>query len=123
MTGTRDFAPGFALRTFTLALGIAGVLTAPAAPAASFETEWVKGSFDSIISFGLQWRMQGRDCGIIGNDNGGCVPTTGTLGERVNGPGQGATSNPDFNYLQTDDGNLNFNKGDLATIGRHPSQR
>jgi hypothetical protein len=115
MTGTRDFAPGFALRRFTLALGIAGVLTAPAAPAASFETEWVKGSFDSIISFGLQWRMQGRDCGIIGNDNGGCVPTTGTLGERVNGPGQGATSNPDFNYLQTDDGNLNFNKNDLVS--------
>jgi uncharacterized protein DUF1302 len=115
MTATRDFAPAFALRTFTLALGIAGVLTAPVAPAASFETEWVKGSFDSVISFGMQWRMQGRDCGIIGNDNGGCVPTTGTLGERVNGAGQGATSNPDFNYLQTDDGDLNFNKGDLVS--------
>jgi hypothetical protein len=85
------------------------------AVAFGFEAEWVKGSFDSTISFGVQRRMQGRDCGIIGNDNGGCVPTTGTLGEVVNGPGFGFTSNPDFNYLQADDGNLNFNKNDIVS--------
>lgn len=98
-----------------LAIGGLGALAAPAAMAVGFETDWVKGSFDSTISFGMQWRAQGRDCSIIGNDNGGCVATSGTLGERVNGPGQGATSNPDFNYLQADDGNLNFNKGDVVS--------
>jgi hypothetical protein len=94
-----------------LALGMAG----GEAAAVGFETEWVKGSFDTTLSFGMAWRAQGRNCALIGNDNGGCVPTTGTLGERVNGPGQGATSNPDFNYLQADDGNLNFNKHDLVS--------
>src|SRR6266545_3890316 len=98
-----------------LVLGLAAAIIAPAAHAVSFETEWVKGSFDSTISYGMQWRMQGRDCSIIGNDNGGCVPTTGTLGERVNGPGMGFTSDPDFNYLQADDGNLNFDKHDIVS--------
>ena len=81
----------------------------------TFETEDVKGSFDSTISFGMQWRMSGTSCRIIGNDNGGCVPTSGTLGEVVNGPGFGATSPPDFNYLQSDNGNLNFKKNQLVS--------
>jgi hypothetical protein len=81
----------------------------------SFETDDVKGSFDSTISFGMQWRMSGTSCSIIGNDNGGCVPTTGTLGEVVNGPGFGFTSDPDFNYLQADNGNLNFKKNQLVS--------
>ena len=66
--------------------------------------------------------MQGTNCGDVGNDNGGCVPTTGTLGVVVNGPGQGATSNPDFNYLQSDNGNLNYKKNQLissALKGNH----
>ncbi len=81
----------------------------------SFETDDVKGSFDSTISFGMQWRMSGTSCSIIGNDNGGCVPTTGTLGEVVNGPGFGFTSDPDFNYLQADNGNLNYKKNQLVS--------
>ena len=58
----------------------------------------------------------------VGNDNGGCAPTTGALGELVNGPGQGATSNPDFNYLQSDNGNLNYKNHQLissALKGNH----
>ncbi|MGE5171845.1 MAG: DUF1302 domain-containing protein [Rudaea sp.] len=108
-----------------LALALAAILgatTIPHAQAVSFATDWVKGSFDSTISFGLQWRTQGTDCGVVGNDNGGCVPTTGRLGEVVNGPGQGATSNPDFNYLQSDNGNLNYHSGQLissALKGNH----
>jgi hypothetical protein len=102
-----------------LVLAVAAALAASAAPEAAavrFEYGSIKGSFDSTISLGMQVRGQGRDCSIIGNDNGGCVPTTGALGELVNGPGQGATSNPDFNYLQADDGNLNFNKGDVVSL-------
>ena len=104
------------------ALGGLLALAAPAAVAVTFETENVKGSFDSTISFGMQWRMSATSCGIIGNDNGGCAPTTGTLGELVNGPDFGATSNPDFNYLQSDNGNLNYKKNQLisaALKGNH----
>jgi len=98
-----------------MALGGIFALAAPAAVAVTFETENVKGSFDSTISFGLQWRMSATSCRIIGNDNGGCVPTSGTLGEVVNGPGMGFTSDPDFNYLQSDNGNLNYKKNQLVS--------
>jgi len=122
MNGRSTFAPRFARSA--LALAVAGTigLAAPAAIAGTFETENVKGSFDSTISLGFQWRMTGTDCRFVGNDNGGCAPTTGTLGELVNGPGFGATSNPDFNYLQSDNGNLNYKKNQLissALKGNH----
>ncbi len=123
MNGKSLFAPRLALRALALTLG--GVLALGAdnaARAVTFETENVKGSFDSTVSFGMQWRMSATSCGIVGNDNGGCAPTTGTLGEVVNGPGQGATSNPDFNYLQSDNGNLNYKKNQLisaALKGNH----
>ncbi|MCM2253198.1 MAG: DUF1302 domain-containing protein, partial [Ramlibacter sp.] len=94
--------------------GTAALLAQPAA-AGKFETENVSGSFDSTISFGVQNRLQRQDCRIIGNDNGGCAATSGTLGSVVNGPDFGFTSSPDFNNLQADDGNLNFNKGDFTS--------
>jgi hypothetical protein len=112
----------FTRRTLVFALGAATALASAGAQAFTFETEGVKGSFDSTISFGMQWRMSSTNCGIVGNDNGGCAPTTGTLGEVVNGPGFGFTSNPDFNYLQSDDGNLNYHKNQLisaALKGNH----
>jgi uncharacterized protein DUF1302 len=122
MNGKCCLVPRLARGTLALALG--GVMLLAARPAApvSFETEGVKGSFDSTISFGMEWRMSSTSCGIVGNDNGGCAPTTGALGELVNGPGQGATSNPDFNYLQSDNGNLNYRKNQLissALKGNH----
>ena len=98
-----------------LALGGAGLLAAQPAAAVEFETGSIKGSFDSTVSFGVQRRLQGQDCRIIANDNGGCAATEGTLGTVVNGPGFGFTANPDFNNLQADDGNLNFNKGDIPS--------
>jgi len=117
MIDTSNPATPIARRALALVVTAAIMaLAAPQAAAVRFEYGSIKGSFDSTISFGLQIRGQGRDCSIIGNDNGGCVPTTGTLGELVNGPGQGATSNPDFNYLQADDGNLNFNSGDIVSL-------
>lgn len=122
MNGQPHLAPRFTRRAITVALGGVFALGAAAASAVSFETEGVKGSFDSTISFGMQWRMSGTSCGIVGNDNGGCAPTTGTLGEVVNGPGFGFTSDPDFNYLQADDGNLNYRKNQLisaALKGNH----
>lgn len=101
-----------------LAVAIAALGATFANPAAAFKFEMengLTGSFDSTISAGMQMRMQSRDRSIIGNDNGGNVPTVGDLGVKVNGPGFGATSNPDFNYLNTDDGDLNYKKHDIVS--------
>ena len=68
-----------------LALGGLGLLAAQPAAAFKFEGESVSGSFDSTISLGLQKRLSSPDCRIIGNDNGGCVPVSGTLGRLTTG--------------------------------------
>ena len=115
MNGQPHLASRLARRVLALALGGVFALAVPAASAVSFESENVKGSFDSTISFGMQWRMSATSCSIIGNDNGGCVPTSGKLGEVVNGPGMGFTSPPDFNYLQADNGNLNYKKHQMVS--------
>ena len=101
-----------------LAIAIAALGATFVNPAAAFKFEMengLTGSFDSTLSVGMQMRMQGRDKSIIGNDNGGNVPTQSPLGEKVNGAGFGWTADPDFNYLQTDDGNLNYKKHDIVS--------
>ena len=60
-------------------------------------------------------RMQSTDKSIIGNDNGGNVATVGDLGFKVNGPAGAGAADPDFNYLQTDDGNLNYKRHDIVS--------
>jgi hypothetical protein len=97
------------LATMIAAIGLGASL-----PAQAFKFEMengITGTFDSTISFGVQMRLQSPDRSIISNDSGGNVATTGTLGERVNGPGGGIASVPDFNYAHTDDGDLNYKKG------------
>jgi len=101
-----------------LALAIAAIGATFANPAAAFKFEMengITGSFDSTISFGMQTRMQSTDKSIIGNDNGGNTPTQSELGVKVNGAGFGFTADPDFNYLQADDGNLNYKKHDVVS--------
>ena len=101
-----------------LAIAIAALGATFANPAAAFKFEMengLTGSFDSTISVGMQMRMQSTDRSIIGNDNGGNVPTQSQLGTKVNGAGFGWTADPDFNYLQTDDGNLNYKKHDIVS--------
>ena len=106
------------LRKAPLALAIAafGFGATSSALAFNFETEGgVKGSFDSTVSFGVQRRMKSPDNSIIGRDSGGSANTSAPLGSLVNGPGFDATANPDFNYAQADDGNLNYKKGDIVS--------
>lgn len=96
-------------------LGLCAALT-PLAHAVKFELgDGIAGSFDTTLSFGLQRRMSAPDKSIIGNDSGGKVPTSGPLGTLVNGPGQGASADPDFNYTNIDDGDLNYAKGDIVS--------
>jgi hypothetical protein len=106
------------LKIKPLALAIAALGAAFANPAAAFKFEMengITGSFDSTISFGAQMRMQSTDKSIISNDNGGNVPIESALGVKVNGPGFGWTADPDFNYLQADDGNLNYKRHDVVS--------
>ena len=71
--------------------------------------------FSTTLSFGLQRRAEKRSPLGIGNDNGGKVPTGARLGATLNGPGGEAAANPDFNVLNADDGNLNYDRGDLVS--------
>ncbi|MFO1283328.1 MAG: DUF1302 domain-containing protein [Burkholderiales bacterium] len=101
-------------RRSLVGLAIAGLVASLPARAASFEfANGVSGDFNTTLSFGVQVRMKDRLRNNIGNDNGGDVPTTGAIGGRING--DPATSNPDFNFLQGDDGNLNYDKHDIVS--------
>jgi hypothetical protein len=95
-----------------LAIGAIGFGTSTMALAFNFETEGgVKVNFDSTISYGVQRRMKSPDPSIIANENGGNVGSFG------NAPQAQLTGNvsPNFNYLQADDGNLNYKKGDIVS--------
>jgi len=101
-----------------IAAAAAACMLLAAVPAHAVRTTTDSGTeidFSSTISFGLQWRASKRSPTTIGNDNGGSVPTSAALGSQINGPGNDATANPDFNFLNGDDGNLNYNRGDLVS--------
>jgi Protein of unknown function (DUF1302) len=72
--------------------------------------------FSSTISLGAQVRLGKPLRDTIGNDNGGNVPTGARLGAQLNGPGFEGTANPDFNFLNGDDGNLNYKRGDITSL-------
>lgn len=79
--------------TKVIPLGAAIMLAAPQALAFSFgDKEGVSGSFDTTVSAGATWRATSPNASLIGRANGGAGPST-------NG----------------DDGNLNFDKGDLVS--------
>jgi hypothetical protein len=72
--------------------------------------------FSSTISLGVQVRLGKPLRDTIGNDNGGNVPTGARLGAQINGPGNEGAANPDFNFLNGDDGNLNYKRGDITSL-------
>lgn len=91
MNKAQSLAPAL-VRKFTVSSLAAATALAISAPAHAFQFEkggW-QGSWDTTISYGLGVRMEDRDQNIIGRANGGNALS-------VNG----------------DDGNLNFDKGDV----------
>lgn len=72
--------------------------------------------FSSTISFGAQVRLGKPQRDTVGNDNGGKVPTGAKIGAQINGPGGEPAANPDFNFLNGDDGNLNYKRGDIVSM-------
>jgi hypothetical protein len=88
------------------------------APAHAVRTTTESGveiDFSSTLSFGAQVRLGKPLRDTVGNDNGGSVPTSARLGALLNGPGGEAAANPDFNFLNGDDGNLNYRRGDVVS--------
>jgi hypothetical protein len=75
---------------FTVVLGVATGL--PAA-AGDFEVGEVRGTLDTTVSAGVGIRVAERNCDLIFAGNGGC--------------------NPNFAFTNADDGNLNYDKGDV----------
>ena len=98
---------------------VAAAALAALAPAHAVRTTTDGGTeidFSSTLSLGGQWRLSKRLATTIGNDNGGNVPTGAPLGSVMAGPGNDALANPDFNFLNGDDGNLNYNRGDMVSL-------
>lgn len=71
--------------------------------------------FNTTLSMGAQVRLGKPLRDTVGNDNGGNVPTGARLGALMNGPGGEPAANPDFNFLNGDDGNLNYKRGDIVS--------
>lgn len=84
----------------------ASLLAGTALPAAAFKFDFgggFSGALDSTVSYGLQMRMQSRNCTLVAEDNGGCAAYTAQLPE----------ASQDAYFLNADDGDLNYNKYDL----------
>ena len=87
-------------RTIAKASGLVIACTAPLAMGFTFETENIRGSFDSTIGWGMGVRTQSQGCDLV---NAGATGSSapGCLDPTVSGIG--------------DQGNLNYDKGDLFT--------
>jgi hypothetical protein len=81
-----------------MALGLAAALGATSLPSAAldFQTKGgVTGSWDTTVTYGQYWRVQGPDCNLIATADGGC----------------GRSPN-------IDDGNLNFGRGTVSQVAK-----
>lgn len=99
----------------SVSLGLGALLGAGTAQAFLLDFDGVQVNVDSQLSYGIQLRTEDRDKTTVGNDNGGQIPVSGAIGELMHGPGGGAAANPDFNVLNGDNGNLNYDAGQLVS--------
>ncbi|MBX3679200.1 DUF1302 domain-containing protein [Cognatazoarcus halotolerans] len=115
----RARTPQKSLLALTLGVALASLAT-PSQAVRFGSGDGINGSIDSTLSFGFSTRMSGRDCEIISNDSGGC--NRGTNNELQRKQGANGYANADFNYTNFDNGDLNYNKGDVfsaAVKGTH----
>jgi hypothetical protein len=105
--------------TFALHAVAAASLLACALPVHALRTKTDGGieiDFNTTLSLGMQVRASKQARDTVGNDNGGSVPTGAPMGAQINGPGGEGAANPDFNFLNGDDGNLNYKRGDIVSM-------
>ncbi|MEZ5413736.1 MAG: DUF1302 domain-containing protein [Opitutaceae bacterium] len=91
MNQTRNRIVGMRRLAAYFALGL--LVAAPAARAFQFEEGELKGSFDTTLSFGGLYRLKSPDAQYYGRANGGLQ-----------------------NSVNTDDGNLNYDKGWVSSL-------
>lgn len=77
----------------SLAAALLAIAVADSALAVEFESGELRGSIDTTVSVGASMRVHERDCDLVFSGNGGC--------------------NPNPAWSNADDGNLNYDKGDL----------
>lgn len=89
------------LRTSALALPAMALAVILATPAHAFRFGEgdLTGSLDTTLSYGITWRVQGQDPKLIGTANGG-----------------------EARSVNTDDGNLNYDKGIISNVGKITSE-
>ena len=108
-------------------LGFASLVFAPAAMAFSFDIMGISGALDSQLTIGGMWRVEDRDDELIGKSNlnpGLCLRRVDDAGT-IRGDGCNSTSDASLNreFVSApgsfspngDDGNLNYDKGDLVS--------
>lgn len=87
---------GLFTKTSMLALVAAGAVSVTAPPVSAIDFDWnngaISGSFDTTVSTGVSARTQGHDHRLIGVNNGGTA-----------------------NSINGDNGNLNYEKGDITS--------
>lgn len=90
------------IRTWLLAgASTIGLVAVSAAPAAAFEVETgsdLKLTIDTTVSAGVTIRADDQNCSLVGINNGGCIRPDGL-----------------FPSQNTDDGNINFNEGEVVS--------
>jgi Protein of unknown function (DUF1302) len=101
--------------SLAVAAALAALACAPAHAVRKTNENGTEYDFSSTISFGLQVRASKRSPTTFGNDNGANVPTGAPLGSQMNTAGNDGAANPDFNFLNGDDGNLNYKRGDIVS--------
>ena len=90
-----------------LALGVAAALLAPAANAVQFEHGDLTGSIDTTVSYGAAWRVEDRDENLVGKANLNPLVALMTPAQQLAAPGRFS--------VNTDGGNLHYDKGDLIS--------
>lgn len=83
----------FGTRPSLLAMAISSALAGTQAQAVEFNLGEIEGRLDSQVSIGASWRMEERDPALVSTANGGTSRGSGSY----------------------DDGNLNFDEGDIFT--------
>lgn len=109
--------PALALTPAALMVTTVAALWSAGAQAVRFGSEdGLSGSFDSTLSYGVAMRTSSAGCRTTGNDNGGCNNgTSNDLSRVYNLAANTGYANADFNFVNFDDGNLNYGKGDIVS--------
>src|SRR5689334_15269659 len=112
-----------ATRLASCAVALSACAIAPLAHAITFELDigdGVSGTLNTVMTAGAGWRMQNRAPDLVGKANldpgvcGGLAQSCqGVFKDQIH-PAQTLAASKGQAYLNADDGNLNYDKGDMT---------